>query len=300
MSTDKGEPTGEKEPDLVEEQPSAETVVAPEQVGQFGKQFFEFPETRVVTEFSKPVSKWETDKRVKLDFKGYELMEELQRLINVYIDANEGQIPDSFFEKAEILLKELNKIDKKDRRVNAENVLTELKVSAMCRANPRIICDPRFKKVLEELVDSEREITGFASMVGVVEGEFGGNISTELEGFGVEQLSAIEAIIDNPKLWQCKNRINSRPFLFSRIARYLRVMSVKYPSETLPLRLKLLRYTTEYENEGEIRQHLVYSFNTDEDRLALEEIIKEVPASRLAKEAQKILDGGYENNSWFT
>ena len=56
MSTDKGEPTGEKEPDLVEEQPSAETVVAPEQVGQFGKQFFEFPETRVVTEFSKPVS----------------------------------------------------------------------------------------------------------------------------------------------------------------------------------------------------------------------------------------------------
>lgn len=258
--------------------------------------FFSISEQDVEMRYGEPALDYQRQRGIEKGYQTWELTQDLTKQFDALIEQNEGQIPDNFFQDILRLAREYKslRIGHCEQYDRVDGALRFSQLFSLIR-HPVFIKDKRSVAVMEELADLEHAEPWSFNMYTKHDEKKGYLLR---DGFGPEHLPTFQQLIDNPKLWQGKSKEMRRVF-FSSLAEAIEKMSADNPSETLPLRLKLLEYNGEYGNYGEIRYHIVDTFESDEDKAALEKILQDRPVSRIAQEAQRILSGGYKNSLWF-
>lgn len=168
--------------------------------------------------------------------------------------------------------------------------------------DPDLMKDLRILQLIKTISEEKTEFKPywFQFYVDWVEGEPGKyNGSYVLKkGYDAEHIPIIRSIVSDTSFWRSPVSEFKRVFL-ENIAELTNHLSKKYPSETLPIRLKLLEnYVYFCYEDGFSLRNLVYTFQASEDVEALKKIIDEKPKSEIGELAKKILSGFFENAVW--
>jgi hypothetical protein len=163
--------------------------------------------------------------------------------------------------------------------------------------NPTFLADACAVEVMKALKDlTYCEPWSFQMWVDY---DFNGNRYLLKPGFGEEQIAGLHRLILCDELWIGKSQGMHRVF-FSSVAEVLQLLVRDYGLhvQTLQARLDLLERNCEHGEHAEILYHTVYTFESDEDKAALQKVIQDRPSSKIAEEAREILSGRYANTAW--
>ena len=212
------------------------------------------------------------------------LRNELKSRLNKFVAYSEGKISEKFFEDAFDLVQKYMALDLGPNGMVNKNPGAELmksKIGQLLRT-PALIKDQRFLKVLEQLTElgDDRNKDKSPHLTVNMFDRFIKEEPSPIDGFDVNDIDAIERIIEYDKLWSCGKL--ARYFL-SSIARIVERLAESNHEKTWPIRMKLLEQCSKHPELESSMREILKTFKskggksglTEKEMLDLKKIFKE-------------------------
>ena len=161
-------------------------------------------------------------------------------------------------------------------------------------SRPDFIKNPRAEEVLSKLGQASHQVCGEDMFT---ESSYDRQ-SRMKKGYDVNSTQDLQRIATSDVLWS-KSQDRDIMWLLAATAKALEVLSVNHPGATQEARLDMLRKNETSGNLAEVDYHLVYSFNTDEEKAFLADAAaQDVQQETGSRVAQDILQGHYDHVAW--
>lgn len=213
--------------------------------------------------------------------------------------AETGEFPEALYDVAETAAATINQ-EKRDYRYFSDDPkgVEAIGLLKAITSRPAFIKNPRAEEVLSQLGQATHQVCNENMFT---DNRYGRQPKMK-DGYDVSFTQDFQRIATSDVLWDKVNDSEARydiKWPLSAAATALQTLAVNHPSATQEARLAVLKKNETSGSLAEVDYHLVYSFNTDEEKAFLADAAaQDVQQETGSRVAQNILDGRYDNVMW--